>query len=107
MSDKVRCNCRRCTIRGLMGPAIIITVGVLFLLNSMRSGEYEFRYTWPVILIVAGLLSLASSLAPMDGHIVAEAPASAAPAVPPVAAQGTQAITPVSNTEDPFSGQGR
>ena len=107
MSEKVRCNCRRCTIRGLMGPAIVITVGVLFLLNSMRGGEFEFRYTYPVILIVVGLLSLAAALAPMDGHIASEVAARATPAGPPPAAPETQAITPVSSTEDPFSRQGQ
>ena len=36
MRDQIRCRCPRCTIRGLMGPAVIITIGVLFLLNEMR-----------------------------------------------------------------------
>ena len=43
MSDRVRCACRQCTIRGLMGPAIIITVGVLFLLDQMSSGNFLAR----------------------------------------------------------------
>ncbi len=69
MSNGVRCNCRRCMIRGLMGPAIIITVGVLFLLNEMRGGYFSFGNTFPVILIVIGAISLASALAPTTGHI--------------------------------------
>ena len=69
MSDRIRCACRRCTIRGLMGPAILITVGVLFLLNQMRGGFFAFGNTLPVILIVIGVMSLASALAPMDGHV--------------------------------------
>jgi hypothetical protein len=68
MSDRIRCHCRRCTIRSLMGPAVIITVGVLFLLQETRSG-FSFGQTFPVILIVVGIISLASSLAPTDGHI--------------------------------------
>src|SRR3989440_511259 len=52
MSDRIRCGCRRCMIRGLMGPAVIITVGVLFLLDQMRSGHFSFGNTYPVILIV-------------------------------------------------------
>ena len=71
MSDRIRCACRRCTIRGLMGPAILITVGVLFLLDQMRGGYFSFGNTFPVILIVIGAISLASSLAPMDGHVSA------------------------------------
>jgi len=69
MSDRVRCNCPRCTIRGLLGPAVIITIGVLFLLDQTRGGYLAFRNTFPMILIVIGLISLASALAPMEGHI--------------------------------------
>jgi len=67
MSDRVRCHCRRCTLRGLMGPAVIITVGVLFLLQETHSG-IRFGQMWPLILVVIGVISLASALAPMDGH---------------------------------------
>ncbi len=74
MSDRVRCACRRCTIRGLMGPAAIITVGVLFLLDQMRGGEFSFGRTFPVILIVLGVISLAAALSPADGHISGAAP---------------------------------
>jgi len=74
MSDRIRCSCRRCTIRSLMGPAIVITVGVLFLLSQMHPGYLNFRQTWPVILLVIGAVSLASSVAPMDGHISGDAP---------------------------------
>ena len=57
MSDRIRCTCRRCTIRGLMGPAILITVGLLFLLDQMRGGYFSFSNTFPVILIVIGVMS--------------------------------------------------
>jgi len=60
-----------------MGPAIIITVGLLFLLDQMRGGSLSFSNTFPVILIVIGVVSLASALAPMDGHIDGSAPGSA------------------------------
>lgn len=92
MSDKVSCTCRRCTIRGLMGPAIITTVGVLFLLSEFRGGYLSFGNTFPVILIVIGAILLASSLAPTDGHVDSSTP----PAIPPPPAppanpyQGTQ-----------------
>ena len=89
MSDRVRCNCRRCIIRGLMGPAVIITIGVLFLLDQVRGGFLSFGNTFPVILIVIGTISLASNLAPADGHIsgpVAPAPPGTLP--PPQPPQG-------------------
>ena len=83
MSDGVRCNCRRCMIRGLMGPAVIITVGVLFLLDQMRSGYLSFGNTFPVILIVIGAISLASALAPTDGHISGPLPPAPPRTMPP------------------------
>lgn len=85
MSDRVRCNCQRCMIRSLSGPAVIITVGVLFLLQQMRGGLFEFWRLSPVILIVIGAILLASSLASMDGHIsgaVPPAPPGTTPAPP-------------------------
>jgi hypothetical protein len=83
MSDRIRCNCRRCTIRSLMGPAVVITVGVLFLLEQTRSG-FSFGQTWPIIIVVIGVISLASALAPMDGHISSTVPITPPPGtVPP------------------------
>jgi hypothetical protein len=42
-----------CAIRG---PVTMVTVGVLFALNNFT--PYGFGQTWPVLLIVLGLLSL-------------------------------------------------
>jgi hypothetical protein len=81
MSNHATCNCQRCTIRSLRGPVIVVTVGVLFLLQEMRGGFFDFSNTYPVIIIVIGLLSLASALAPNEGHLSAVAPAQ--PGVPP------------------------
>jgi hypothetical protein len=64
-----------------MGPVIVVTVGVLFLLQEMRSGFFDFGNTWPVILIVIGLLNLASAFASSEGHVSSAAPVP--PAVPP------------------------
>jgi hypothetical protein len=94
MGNSIRCACRRCTIRGMMGPAILITIGLLFLLSELRGGYFDFGNTWPVILLVIGAISLASALAPMDGHI-------AAPLLP--AAPGTMPLPP----QNPFPGQGQ
>src|ERR1700733_364499 len=43
-------------IRAIRGPVTLITVGVLFALNNFT--QYTFDKTWPVLLIVFGLLSL-------------------------------------------------
>lgn len=42
--------------RALRGPAIMVTVGLLFLLNNFT--RFGFEETWPAILIVVGALSL-------------------------------------------------
>jgi len=44
-------------VRAIRGPVILITLGVLFALNNFT--RYRFNETWPVLLIVFGLLSLA------------------------------------------------
>ena len=80
-NSDVRCHCPRCTIRSLRGPAGVITLGILFLLSEMRGDYFAFHNTWPMILIVLGLMSLASAVAPMDGHVVPVPPVS--PGVPP------------------------
>ena len=43
-------------LRAIRGPITLITVGVLFALNNFT--PYSFDKTWPVLLIVFGLLSL-------------------------------------------------
>jgi len=99
MSDRIRCTCRRCTIRGLMGPAVIITVGVLFLLDQMRGGYLSFGNTYPVILIVIGAISLAAAAAPADGHISGP--------VPPAGAVAPGTVPPVPQSQFPTQGQGK
>jgi hypothetical protein len=46
----------RSLVRALRGPITLITLGVLFALNNFT--QYRFDQTWPVLLIVFGLLSL-------------------------------------------------
>jgi hypothetical protein len=104
MSDNPRCRCPRCTIRALIGPAVIVTVGVLFLLQQMRGGYFDFGNTYPVILVVIGAIMLASSLAPMDGHINTNAQPINPGAPPPPAVPGA---TPQNQYQSPYPGQGQ
>lgn len=94
MSDRVRCRCARCTIRALMGPAVVITIGVLFLLQQTRGGSFDFGNTYPLILVVIGAILLASSLAPMEGHVTSEVAPPAAPAGPGASAGSTPGSLP-------------
>ena len=47
--------------RRLMGPAIITTVGILFLLSELRVAHFD--RTWPIILLVIGGVKLLQSSA--------------------------------------------
>jgi hypothetical protein len=98
MSDRIRCRCARCTIRGLMGPAVVITIGVLFLLQETRGGSFGFDNTYPIILVVIGAILLASSVASGEGHVSDIAPAPPAPPAP-----GSSSTPPHSS----FPGQGQ
>jgi hypothetical protein len=102
MSDRIRCTCQRCSIRGLMGPVVVVTVGVLFLLAEMRGGYFDFSNTYPVILIVIGLISLASAMASSEGHVSSTAPVP--PAIPPA-----PSVPPPPSSAAPtsYSGQGQ
>jgi hypothetical protein len=92
MANEIRCRCPRCTIRGLMGPAVIITIGVLFLLHEVRGDIFDFSNTYPFILIVIGAILLASSTAPMTGHV--DFTATSPPSVPPATPGSTQNSLP-------------
>lgn len=62
----------RSGLRAIKGPIILITLGILFALQSFNI--YGFDQTWPVLLIVIGLLSLVGRAAP---------PPTPPPTVPP------------------------
>jgi hypothetical protein len=64
---KTRCTCSNCRIRGLMGPVMLITIGVLFLIHQYT--RYGFGKLWPVLLIVAGIVLVAQAMASREGHI--------------------------------------
>jgi Domain of unknown function (DUF5668)/B-box zinc finger len=81
------CMCERCRTRKLMGPAILVTLGVLFLLDNVSS--VDFGKTWPAILLVIGVVKLVQSNASYTGHIGPLPPgASYPPPPPPPAAPG-------------------
>lgn len=64
----------------LMGAAILVTLGVLFLLSSWT--HLGFHQTWPVILIVIGVVLFLRASGSTTGHISPGAPAAASPAPP-------------------------
>jgi hypothetical protein len=67
------CGCARCRAHGFMGPAILITIGVLFLIDQVTHVYWmEFGRTWPALLIVIGLVMFLQHNAPATGHIPRE-----------------------------------
>jgi hypothetical protein len=71
------CQCARCRANRLMGPAVVLTLGFLFLFESL--GRVGFGRTWPILLLVIGGVKLYQSSASTEGH----APPLPPPAGPP------------------------
>jgi hypothetical protein len=66
-TGKPHCSCAPCRVRGLLGPLMLITLGVLFLIGEYT--HYSFGRLWPVLLIVGGVILFAESIVPRTGHI--------------------------------------
>lgn len=73
---------------GIMAPAMLITIGVLFMLDTFTHRGFQ----WPVILIVIGLVKVLQYSASDEGHIppgyvapgyVPQTPVITPPPVPP------------------------
>jgi Domain of unknown function (DUF5668)/B-box zinc finger len=80
------CQCARCRTRRLMGPAMLLTIGTLFLLENLN--VVYFGRTWPVILLVVGAVKLLQGSASTEGHIGGgptppQPPITTVPPVPP------------------------
>ena len=76
------CQCARCRTRRIMGPAMLLTIGSLFLLENVHVAN--FGRTWPVILLVIGAVKLLQGSASIEGHIPPGGSIPPAPLVPPV-----------------------
>jgi hypothetical protein len=81
MANGAKCMCQRCSRRGLMGPVILITIGVLFLLQEMHVAS--FSHLWPVILLVIGVVKLLEETASTEGHLGLQPPPAPPPPPPP------------------------
>ncbi len=54
-------------LRAVRGPVMLITVGTLFALQNFT--PFSFDRTWPVLVIVAGILNLGGKSAPVRTKI--------------------------------------
>ncbi|MGB8771755.1 MAG: DUF5668 domain-containing protein [Candidatus Korobacteraceae bacterium] len=94
------CSCSRCRAHGFMGPVILITIGVLFLLDQLGHLPWmSFNNTWPALLIVIGLIMFLKHNASAEGHVPREYPGTIQPGRPgqpmPPGAQGYPAQSPM------------
>jgi hypothetical protein len=64
-----------------MGPAMLLTIGMLFLLQSLNVASFD--RTWPAILLVVGVVKLLQSNASSAGHVGPPAPPAIGPMPPP------------------------
>jgi len=61
------CTCERCRTRGFLGPSLLVALGALLLLGQFT--RWDFGDTWPVLLIVIGVVKVLQSNASAAGHI--------------------------------------
>ncbi len=88
------CQCERCRSRRLMGPAVLVTIGILFLLDS--TSRIGFEKTWPAILLVIGVVKLMQSNASYDGHIGPLPPGMSGMGMPPTGpGAGMPGVAPI------------
>ena len=87
-TNQAICRCERCRTGKLMGPAILMTLGIIFLLHSVS--RLDFWRTWPAILLVIGVVKLVQSNASAEGH-VGLLPPSTPPSPPPTPPSDQQA----------------
>jgi hypothetical protein len=102
------CVCERCRTHKLMGPAILVTVGIIFLLEEVS--EVGIGRTWPAILLVIGVVKLMQSNASWSGHVGPLPPGVYPPPPPPPPPTGYQGVPPSepqnpAQSADPTSGE--
>jgi hypothetical protein len=94
--DRARrtCQCGRCSTRWLMGPAMVLTTGILLLFQTTNIAYLD--RTWPAWILVVGVVKLIQSSASSAGHVGPPAPPAVGPPPPP----------PIPTSDPPLSNQG-
>jgi hypothetical protein len=87
-------------LRAIKGPVMMITVGVLFALENFT--PFGFSRTWPVLLVVAGILNLAKGPRPSRRSVRYQvqwgvSPTPAPPPPPPAGPSWAQTAAPSGN----------
>jgi hypothetical protein len=92
-TQRVACRCVVCTATSLMGPALVVTGGVMGLLHEFT--RFGFGETWPLLLIVLGVLKFLQITGSREGHIGPGSPPIGTP--PPDASSGPSQQNEVSH----------
>ena len=87
-------------LQSVRGPIILITIGVLFAFD--RFTEFRFSQTWPVLLIVFGLLRLVCGPRRLYRDYAPNPPQYTPPAPPPPAA-GPSSYTSTQYSNSPYA----
>jgi hypothetical protein len=74
------CSCTRCRARGIIGPTLLVVLGVLLLLDNLGVPGAGFGHTWPLLLIAIGVVKVLQVNASIYGHVPPSPPV-----VPPTA----------------------
>jgi cell wall-active antibiotic response 4TMS protein YvqF len=91
------CPCVRCRMNAMLVPAVIVTIGVLLLLDNLRA--LYFNRTWPIILIVIGSIKVLQSSASTEGHRERSLPAAVAPPANPTTQDPNASASSTSSSE--------
>lgn len=94
------CTCGRCRTKCIMGPAMVLTTGILLLLASLDVAD--LGRTWPAWLLVCGVVKLLQSTASSQGHIGPLPPGTPPTAPPPAVPSSDPSMPP-----EPTSGEVR
>jgi Domain of unknown function (DUF5668)/B-box zinc finger len=100
------CGCGRCMARCMMGPALVLTTGILFMLQSM--GIADIDRTWPAWILVVGIVKLLQSSASSVGHVGPLPPpppgVGIAPPPPPASSAPSSDQAPTSSSGEVHNG---
>src|SRR5271166_4935521 len=101
------CSCGRCRAHGFMGPAVLITLGVLFLLDQVVHVHWlHFDNTWPALLIVIGLVMFLQHNALVAGHVPRQYMVQPPPGAPVYSGQPQSPVGPPVVTPPPAAPAG-
>ncbi len=92
LGSSTACSCQRCRAQCLMGPAILVAVGVIGLIDSFRHVGF-FAYVGGILLVVGGV-KLFRDGASSEGHRNLAGPGPTGGTVPPPPAPPVPPVPP-------------